>query len=284
MKQIQTLFSCMLFVVLLSTNSYSQITTPAASPGGKIEQRVGLTDIKVDYSRPSAKGRAIFGSDALVNYGNFWRTGANSATKISFSDDVLVEGQALKKGDYAILTKPSTTTWLVNFYKYESGNWSSYIEKAPDASVTVTPKMNGVAFETFTIDINNIESSKATLNLLWDKVIVPVKIAVEYDKTVMSNIDKVMAGPSTNDYYAAASYFHDNGKDLEQALEWIQKATKVEKPMFWQVRREALILADLGRYKEAIASATISKDSAMKADNQEYVKMNEKSIMEWAKK
>ena len=284
MKQIQTLFSCMLFVVLLSTNSYSQITTPAASPGGKIEQRVGLTDIKVDYSRPSAKGRAIFGSDALVNYGNFWRTGANSATKISFSDDVLVEGQALKKGDYAILTKPSTTTWLVNFYKYESGNWSSYIEKAPDASVTVTPKMNGVAFETFTIDINNIESSKATLNLLWDKVIVPVKIAVEYDKTVMSNIDKVMAGPSTNDYYAAASYFHDNGKDLEQALEWIQKATKVEKPMFWQVRREALILADLGRYKEAIASATISKDLAMKADNQEYVKMNEKSIMEWAKK
>lgn len=284
MKQLQTLFTCVMLMIMLSTVSYSQITTPAASPGGKIEQRVGLTDIKVDYSRPSAKGRVIFGADAVVSYGNFWRTGANSATKISFSEDVTVEGQALKKGDYAVLTKPSATTWLVNFYKYDSGNWSSYIEKAPDASVTVNPIKNGISLETFTIDINNIESAKATLNFMWDKLIVPVKIGVEFDKTVMTNIEKVMAGPSTNDYYAAASYYHDNGKDLEQALEWIQKATKVEKPMFWQVRREALILADLGRYKEAIAAATLSKDLAAKADNQEYVKMNEKSIMDWAKK
>lgn len=276
---------CLAISMMMQINGLTaQISTPAASPSAKLEQRVGLTDIKVDYSRPSAKGRAIFGDDALVSYGNFWRTGANSATKISFSDEVTVEGQPLKKGDYAILTKPGKTSWMVNFYKYDQGNWSSYIEKAPDASLTVMPKMNGVNVETFTIDINNIESNKAVLQLLWDKTIVPIKIGVEYDKTVMSNIEKVMAGPSTNDYYAAASYYHDSGKDLEQALEWIKKANVGDNPKFWQVRREALILADLGRYKEAIAAATLSKDLATKADNQEYVKMNEKSIMDWSKK
>lgn len=284
MKQIKAIFMSALFSIGLMLNANAQISTPAASPSGKIEQKVGLTDIKIDYSRPSAKGRNVFGNDGIVNYGNFWRTGANSATKISFSDDVTVEGQMVKKGDYALLTKPGAASWVVNLYKYDQGNWSSYIDRAPDASLTVAPKMNGMAVETFTIDINNIESTKAVLNLIWDKVIVPVKIAVEVDKTVMSNIEKVMAGPSTNDYYAAASYYHDSNKDLEQALEWIKKANVGDSPRFWQVRREALILADLGRYKDAIAAATLSKDLAMKADNQEYVKMNEKSIMDWSKK
>ncbi len=263
----------------------AQISTPAASPSAKIEQKVGLTDIKIDYSRPSAKGRAIFsGKDPLVPYDNLWRTGANSITKISFSDDVNIEGQSLKKGDYGILTKPSASSWAINFYVYEGSNWSTYITKTPSLSVNVVPKTTNNHVETFTIDINNIETSKATLMFYWEKTVVPVNFSLDVDKAVMANIEKVMAGPSTNDYYNAASYYHDSGKDLEQALEWVRKATKTDAPKFWQVRKESLILADLGRYKEAIEAAKLSADLAKKADNQEYVKMNEKSISDWMKK
>jgi hypothetical protein len=274
---------CCFFVI--SSLLRAQITTPAASPSAKIDQKVGLTDIKIDYSRPSAKGRMIFGSkEPLVSYDNLWRTGANSTTKISFSDDVIIEGQSLKKGDYGILTKPGASLWAINFYVYEGSNWSAYITKTPALTVSVTPKTTANHVETFTIDINNIETSKATLLFSWEKTVVPVNIAFDVDKAVMANIEKVMAGPSTNDYYNAASYYHDSGKDLEQALEWVRKATKSESPKFWQVRKEALILADLGRYKEAIEAAKLSADLANKAENQEYVKMNEKSIADWTKK
>jgi Protein of unknown function (DUF2911) len=272
-------------LISISALMSAQITTPAASPSAKIEQKVGLTDIKIDYSRPSAKGRAIFsGKDPLVPFDNLWRTGANSITKISFSDDVTVEGQSLKKGEYGILTKPNATSWAINFYAYDGSNWSSYISKTPAVSVNVVPKTSTYHVESFTIDINNIETSKATLIFSWEKTIVPVNITLDVDKAVMANIEKVMAGPSTNDYYNAASYYHDSGKDLEQALEWVRKATKTDSPKFWQVRKEALILADLGRYKEAIEAAKLSSELAKKAENQEYVKMNEKSISDWMKK
>lgn len=272
------------FAFFLISGIGAQISTPAASPSCKIEQKVGLTDIKVEYSRPSAKGRKIFGADAVVSFGNFWRTGANSVTKVSFSEDVSVEGMAVKKGDYGLLTKPGADSWSVNFYKYDGGNWSAYIEKTPDVSVMVKPVMLSQQVETFTIDFNNIETTQTTMTLSWEKTLVPVKIGVEVDKVVMANIEKVMAGPSTNDYYNAASYYHDSGKDLEQALEWVKKANKVSSPKFWQVRKEALILADLGRYKEAIEAAKLSKELASAAGNDEYVKMNEISIATWMKK
>lgn len=273
-----------IFIFIFSAVTKAQITTPAASPFCKLEQKVGLTDVKIEYSRPSAKGRKIFGPDGLVAFDNMWRTGANSITKISFSEDVTVEGVSVKKGDYGILTKPSSGSWGVNLYKYDGGNWSAYIQKTPDATFTVMPKTSNNNVETFTIDVNNLETSKATIYLMWEKTIVPINFNVEVDKMVMANIEKVMAGPSTNDYYNAASYFHDSGKDLEQALEWVRKSTKVANPKFWQVRKEALILADLGRYKEAIEAAKLSKELAIAADNQEYVKMNEKSITDWMKK
>lgn len=282
MTKIRFYLSLLGLVTILSLNA--QITTPAASPSCKIEQKVGLTEIKIDYSRPSAKGRKIFGSDGVVSFGNFWRTGANNVTKISFSEDVTVEGVALKKGDYGLLTKPGQSSWVVNFYKFDGTNWSAYIEKTPDVSVTVVPNMSGNFVETFTMDIANIETSKATLVISWEKTMVPVQIGVEVDKVVMASIEKVMAGPSSNDYYNAASYYHDSGRDLEQALEWVRKATKVPNPKFWQVRKESLILADLGRYKEAIEAAKLSKELASAAGNDEYVKMNDVSIAEWMKK
>lgn len=275
-----TLFAFFLFVGF----SQAQIQTPAPSPASKVEQKIGLTDVVVEYSRPGKKGRDLFGNDALVEYGKLWRTGANAATKITFSEDVTINGNKLAKGSYALLTKPGANSWMLNFYTYDGWSWSSYVEKEADLTVEAKTKNSSYTFETFTIGFGDFSNDSGVMSLMWGNTIVPVAIGVETDKVVMESIEKVMAGPSNNDYYNAASYFHSSGKDLEQALEWIQKATKVDNPKFWQVRRESLILADLGRTKEAIEAAKKSKSLAEEAGNADYVKMNEQSIKEWMAK
>lgn len=279
----KSFLTALLAIVLFAINTNAQIQTPAASPAATVSQKVGLTDVKVEYSRPAAKGRTIFAKDGLVSFGNVWRTGANTVTKIDFSSDVTVEGKALKQGSYAILTKPGTSTWEVNFYSYTNGDWAGYVEKTAVASVTVTPVMVSPKVESFLINFDNITSTGAVLQLSWEKTLVPVKIETEVDKAVMANIERVMAGPSANDYYAAASYYHDSGKDIKKALEWIKKANAGSDKRFWQIRKEALILADLGMKKEAIEAAKVSIELAKTAGNTEYVKMNEESIASWMK-
>lgn len=271
-------------LLLVSTSMTAQIETPQPSPSAMVSQKLGLTTISLDYSRPSAKGRTVFSKDGLVPFGSIWRTGANNVTKITFGGDVMIEGKALKAGSYAILTKPDMKSWAVHFYKHESTNFGSYLDKTPDLAVTVMSKAAPMTFETFTINMDKLTNTGAELQLIWDKTLVPIKIEMDVDKAVMANINRVMAGPSEGDYYAAATYYHEAGKDLKQALTWVQKATKVASPKFWQVRRESLILADLGMKKEAIAAATQSLNLAKEAKNDDYIKMNEQSIAEWTKK
>lgn len=272
-----------LLSLLLMTVGYGQIMTPAASPFSKVEQKVGLVDVTVEYSRPGKKGRDLFGPGALVEYDKLWRTGANSVTKVSFSDDVTVNGSALKGGDYAILTTPGADMWKVHFFTYEGRGWGSYAEKDPDLTVEAKVMMKNDEVESFTINFTNFKNDGADMEFMWGKTKAMLSLGVATDKAVMASIDRVMAGPSANDYYNAAAYYHEEGKDLNQALEWIRKATKVENPRYWQVRREALILADLGKKDEAIEAAKLSKELAMKAGNDDYVKMNEASIKEWMK-
>lgn len=270
-------------LALTTLSTQAQIKTPAASPSAEFKQTVGLTDISVVYARPAAKGRELFAADGLVPFDATWRTGANSATKITFSDEVMVGDAKLAKGSYAILTVPSKEMWKIMFYTYESGDWSSYAKKEA-AGGTGAKVMMGEHAENFTIAINNITMDAATLDFSWGKTKVSLPIKVEVAAKVEADIKRTLGGPSAGDYYAAASYYHDAGKDLKQALEWVQKATKVENPMFWQVRREAMILADLGQYKEAIKAAELSMQLAEKANNEDYVRMNKQSIMEWSKK
>ena len=275
---------CIVFAVaLLSQPLVAQIATPAPSPGSKITQSVGLTEVNIEYSRPGVKDRKIFAADGLVPFGEVWRTGANTATKITFSDDVKVDGQELKAGSYAILSKPAADSWDIMFYPYDNGNWMSY----PDKEAVVTAKaktMNtGHKIENFTITIDNIGTDKADIIFAWDKTAAVLPLGVEVDKRVTAAIERVLAGPTANDYYAAASYYHETGKDLNKALEWINKATEGDNPMFWQVRRKALILADLNRKKEAIEAAKKSMELAEAAGNADYVRMNKKSIEEWSK-
>lgn len=269
---------CSLFTI----GATAQIQTPAASPTEKTEITVGLTDVHITYSRPSMKGRTIFSADGLVPYGKIWRTGANAATKIEFSDDVKLGGTDVKAGAYAILTKPMAVEWEVMLFPYEGGSWGSYLEKEPVATVSADVAEFPTNVETFTISVGNISKEGANIYMMWENTMVALPLEVSFDERVEAAIAKVMAGPSSRDYYLAASYYHDNDKDLDQALEWIQMANK--DPRYWQLRSEAMIHASMGNYVAAIADAKSSSEMASEAGNDGYVRMNDKSIKEWTAK
>jgi hypothetical protein len=271
-----------MFALIAWNPAAAQLRTPAPSPAAKTMQTVGLTDITVEYSRPSAKGREIFAADGLVPYGDVWRTGANSATKISFSDKVKVGDTELAAGDYAILTKPAANQWEVMFFPYEGGNWGSYVEKTPAATVTAKPMKSNSSTESFLIYFDKLTNTGAHLKMAWANTSVAVPITVFVDERVMADMDRIMAGPTANDYFSAASYLHDAGKDMNRALEYINKATEMNDSAYWMMRRKALILADMGKKSEAIAAAKKSLELAQKAGNKDYVRMNEKSIEEWS--
>ena len=264
-------------------DAQAQIKTPSASPSSKVMQSIGLTDVTVEYSRPSMKDRSIFGANGLVPYGKVWRLGANAATKITFGDDVALNGTAIPKGTYAVLAVPSAKSWSLEFYPHESGSWSTYVEKTPMATVTAEVTALPFALETFLISMDNLRANSADLEFMWEKTVATVQLTTEVDKKVMAAIDKVLAGPTAGDYYTAGSYYFDSGKDLNKALEWVQKATAGDSPRFWQVRRESQILAALKRYPEAIAAAKKSLELATAAGNADYIKMNNDAIAKWMK-
>lgn len=275
----------LLLIAVAFTMSYAvnaQLQTPAPSPAAKIEQKVGLTDVSVEYSRPSMRGRVIFGD--LVPFGKVWRTGANARTKISFSDDVTVGGTTLKAGTYAIFTIPQADKWEVVFYtEYQGGGAPAELDNSKVAArVTANVDLMPVDIQSFTISIDDVTSSSAVIGMLWEKTYVGVKFEVPTDAKVSAAIDKIMSGPGFNDYYGAASYYYAEGKDMAQAKKWIDKAMSMtDTPRFWQLRQQSLIYAAAGDKKSAIELAKKSLAAAEKAGNADYVKMNKDSLKEW---
>jgi hypothetical protein len=274
--------SFILFFYALSIDA--QIVTPQPSPVCKLEQKFGLGSVTIEYSRPSMKNRVVFGD--LVPYGKLWRTGANKASKITFTDDVTIEGKLLPKGSYALYTIPGDMSWDVIFYSdadQPGGLPKTYDISKEALKVQAIPELLTTTIETFTIDINDIRNDAANLVIQWENTSVSVRIKTEIDSKIVQNIDKVLAGPSAGDYYSAARYYFDSGKDLNQALSWIQKSNNME-AQFWKLRLESLILAKLERREEAIEVAKKSLAMAAAAGNDDYVKMNNQSIEEWSRK
>lgn len=267
------LFVC---AVAVSFSVNAQISTPQPSPSSKVKQKVGLTDVTLEYSRPNMRGRTIFGD--LVPYGKVWRTGANANTKITFSTDVTVGGKTLKKGSYAIYTIPNATSWEVIFYS-DANNWGNPA-KWDDSKVAAKVKADIIPMpmniETFTLTFDDLSNNGAVLGILWEKAYVGVPFEVPTDKAVMASIKKTMNGPSANDFYAAALYYKESGKDINQAAKWIKKTIEMNKkdPKFWQYRQLSLILEKAGDKKGAVAAAKTSLDLATKAGNADYIKMN----------
>lgn len=267
-------------LTLPATFVQAQINTPAASPTAEFKQQVGLTDVEIVYSRPSVKDREVFGE--LVPFGDVWRTGANAATKVAFSDEVTLGGKKLEGGSYAMLTKPGENNWEVMLFPYESWDYMTYLDLTPAATINVKPVETDYFVETFLINVDNVHNTGATIDILWENTLVSIPLEVNVDERVMAQINRVMSGPSAGDYYAAATYYHEAGKDLNKALEWIQKAN-AENPRYWTLRREALILADLEMYDKAVEVAKKSKEMAEEAGNNDYVRMNDASIKMWSK-
>lgn len=277
----------LLFIAVLAATfqAEAQIETPQASPFQKMEQKVGLTDVTLEYSRPSMRGRTIFGD--LVPYNKIWRTGANKNTIITFSEDVMIDGKTLKAGSYAIFTKPGADSWEVMFYS-DTENWGAPKEMDASkvaASTTVKTLKMPMDVETFTMTFDDLTADTANLGILWADTYVGIPIKVNTDKTVSASIERVMNGPAANDYYASAVYYLETGKDINKAKEWIDKAISMSKdPAFWQYRQQSLIYAKAGDKKGAINAAQKSLELAKKADNADYVALNEKSLKEWGAK
>lgn len=270
------------FVAFLSYTLGAQITTPQASTAAKIWQTVGLTEVTVDYSRPSMRGRTIYGN--LVPFDKLWRTGANSYTKITFDKDVTIAKQSVKAGTYSIFTKPGKTNWEVFVYTDTQGGGTprDWDDAKVVAKTTVPVNKLNAPVETFTITIDDITSTGANLGIIWENTYVALPFEVGTDQEVVENIETVLNGPSANDFYAAAVYYSNENKDINKAKEWMDKAMSMtEKPAFWQLRQQSLILAKAGDKKGAIETAKKSLVGAEAAGNTDYVKLNKDSLKEW---
>jgi Protein of unknown function (DUF2911). len=274
------LFCALLMVGFLAE---AQIQTPAASAPASVYTQVGLTDVKVDYFRPRAKGRKIFGSEAtvLVPFGKIWRTGANGGTKISFSDDVTVEGKSVPKGEYLIFSWPGATEWTISLYKDLTlgGNTGGYKDENEVAKFKVKPEKLTEKVEMLTINITDIsdDNTQAKVQIAWENTSVKFGIAVSFDEKVMKSIE-ANTKLNPNNLFQAAVYYFETGKDLKKALEWINVAADANPNAFWITHQKAKIQKALGDKAGAKATATASLEAAKKQGNRDYQMMNEDLI------
>ena len=275
------LCSLCLGTAVFAQTAPAKIDFPQASPSASVSQRVGLTDVQVTYHRPGAKGRVVFG--ALVPYDHVWRTGANDATKISFSTAVKVNGTDVPAGTYELFTIPGKDEWTVIIHKNMS-QWGAYAYDAKNdvARVKAKPAALTTGIETLSISFNDLRDESATLNIAWEKVRVPVTITVDVKSTLVPQIEAVMAsGGEKLPYFNAAMYYFESNIDLKKALTWMDAAIAANPDAFYMVYRKALIQEKMGDKAGAIATAQKSIEGANKASGavkDEYISLNETLI------
>ena len=270
-------------LIICCATSFAQIQTPQPSPKAIINQIVGLTKVEVNYSRPAIRGRIIMGD--LVPYGEIWRTGANANTTISFSDNVKVGGKNLKAGMYSIFSRPGISMWEIFFYKSDNSRLPSEWDTNKVAAVLEidTIKLDQTK-EYFTLAIENISNSSANIEMTWENVKISIPLEVPTEEKTIASINKTMRGkPTASDYYGAAIYFRETGRDLKKAKKWIANAIDMDGGKYWMYRQQALILAELNEMDAAILASKNSLKLAKESGNQDYVRLNNKSISEWSK-
>lgn len=272
MKKIITI----VFVALASFSNAQSLKTPAKSPLSSVKQAVGLADVTVDYSRPSKSGRTVFGD--VVPYGEIWRTGANASTKIVFGEDVKVNGQAVKAGTYSLYTIPNKEDWTIIFNKNLS-LWGSdgYTETEDATRILVKSQKLNEVVETFTIQFSNTKTTQITADLMWENTKVSFDITVDIDDKMMKNIESVMM-QDKKPYHQAATYYYDNKKDLNQALQWASKAFELNPKAYWSGLLKAKIQFELNDKKGTIATAEIVKKLADEDKDPAYSKQAEELI------
>lgn len=272
--------------LVLAIQANAQIQTPQASLKAEIEQSVGLTNVDVQYFRPAKKGRLVFGD--LVPYGKVWRTGANQNTTVEFNTDTEIGGKTLPAGKYALYTVPKAESWDVIFYK-TTDNWGlpkAWNESDVVLKTSVRPETLTKDVEYFTIAVNPKNNDEGTLDVSWEKTIVHVPFKVPTHKLAMESINaNINANSKASDYYAAGVYLYSVNQDLKKSLEYINKAISMQEgeAPFYMLRQKSLVQAATGDKKGAIETANISLKASEKAGNDDYIKMNRNSILEWSK-
>lgn len=261
----------------------AQIKHPKASPLATITQEVGLTSIRVEYSRPAVRARQIFGD--LVPYGRIWRVGANASTKITFDTDVTIFGNFLSKGTYALYAFPEADIWEVVFH-HNTLHWGdgrrNYNPKEDALRVKIIPKELGLFQENFLITFDKIGHNSLSMMWRWENTEIEIPIVVDTDNVMKAQIkEQLKNNPTAQTYYEAARYYQEQGINYGTALDYLNKALKMEGDTYYFHRVKALVEAALMDYESAINSAQKSLELAADQDKDEFVRMNEKNIAEW---
>lgn len=266
-----------LFVAGLIGSTTLAQDLPQPSPFSKVEQKVGLTDITIEYSRPGVKGRTIFGD--LVPYDKVWRLGANACTKFTTSTEMSIQGEKLDAGTYAVFAIPSATgAWQVVF-NTDTEQWGAgnYDESKNVLSVVVKAVEHAFT-ETFTISVNNITNNSAVVDMAWENVHFELALDLATEKIAEKNIQEAIKKGEELDkvYYRAASYYHKSLGDDKKALSYITKGLNVKQGHALQFLR-AQILYKQGHKKEAIEYGEKAYELAMEAESKgwaDYIKEN----------
>ena len=233
----------------------AQIKLPSPSPAATVMQTVGATDFTVKYSRPSLRGRTPF-TDTFVPTGKVWRTGANQATAFTTSTDVTINGQNLPAGTYAILSIPAQDNWTLIFNKNTSVTEANYKQDEDALRVNIKPTANDEKIDTFTIGFGDVTDSTAKINIMWANAKATADLSVNTSANAAANVDKAVAEKPDDPavLQAAASYNLSKGRNLEQALGWIDKSVTM-KETYRNLFVKSQILGKLGRFTDALPVA-----------------------------
>jgi hypothetical protein len=267
---------CSFAILTILTADAQTVRTPAASPTQTVKQELGIGSVELSYSRPTIRGRKIFGD--LVPYGQIWRTGANQATTLTFSDEVIIGGTKVPPGKYGLLAIPDRAEWtLIVTKQTDVNNPALYKQENDLVRVKAKPATLSTPVESFTIQFANVKATGADVQVMWDNVAVSLPIDTDIDRKVMTQINDAM-NKDNRPYYQAGLYYLENGKDLNQAAAWLEKAAEQQPNAFWVHHQKAIALSKLGKKEDAKKAAQKSMELAKQQNNQDYVRLNEKLI------
>lgn len=260
-------------VLFAAININAQVRMPQPSSTQTIKQDFGMGAVELTYSRPNAKGRKIFGD--LVPYNKLWRTGANAATKLVFTDPVEIGGKKIDSGTYVLYTIPNVDSWEVILNKGLS-NWGidGYKETEDVVRFRVEPAKSKSKVETFTMQFTDIKPESCLLHIAWEKTTVLIPITVNIKEKLKAQIDAAM-NTDKKPYWQAAQFYNEYDKNLPKALDNVNKAIEANNKAFWMYIYKAKIQKEMGDKEGAMASSKKSLELAREAKNDDYIKMNE---------
>lgn len=272
------ILSAMLVLAAAATYAQGQLKLPALSPNAKISQDFSTSNIEISYSRPSMRGRKVFGD--IVPYGKVWRTGANAATKIKLGEDMEIAGQKVKAGEYSLYTIPGRDKWEV-VLNTASGSWTAegFPRENDVARFNVKPSSIDGDCQTFTILITDITFTTCKIEIIWERTRIVLPVTAKNTERIETNIETVLNTPPTVPYFQAANYYYETGKKLDIAKTYVDKAVEKEPKAYYMWYLKARIEKKLGNKEDAIAAAKKSMDLAKGTPNEnEYARNNQKII------